>query len=187
MENVKSALIFASGKVVFTGAKTKDDIDKAYYELKRKMEKFKKDTWFLYAVKSIISLLARDKPNFALIESNHKARAVLEQDLWLDKGISGLETIVSWVPLYLKIYFFFLLLFDDLNWDYPERLVPVQNVAVVLGGFIGTGPYFDIIYLFGCEIVLLIIFPGKLVVLDEVFEVGNIFFFFPGARLDVPV
>lgn len=30
MENVKSALIFASGKVVFTGAKTKDDIDKAY-------------------------------------------------------------------------------------------------------------------------------------------------------------
>lgn len=48
MENVKSALIFASGKVVFTGAKTKDDIDKAYYELKRKMEKFKKN-WFLYA------------------------------------------------------------------------------------------------------------------------------------------
>lgn len=37
MENVKSALIFASGKVVFTGAKTKDDIDKAYLELKRKM------------------------------------------------------------------------------------------------------------------------------------------------------
>ena len=44
MENVKSALIFASGKVVFTGAKTKDDIDKAYLELKRKMEKFKKIT-----------------------------------------------------------------------------------------------------------------------------------------------
>jgi len=37
MENVKSALIFASGKVVFTGAKTKDDIDKAYIELKKKM------------------------------------------------------------------------------------------------------------------------------------------------------
>lgn len=44
MENVKSALIFASGKVVFTGAKTKDDIDKAYIELKKKMEKFKRIT-----------------------------------------------------------------------------------------------------------------------------------------------
>ena len=44
MENVKSALIFASGKVVFTGAKTKDDIDKAYIELKRKMEAFRKIT-----------------------------------------------------------------------------------------------------------------------------------------------
>lgn len=44
MENVKSALIFASGKVVFTGAKTKDDIDKAYIELKRKMEVFRKIT-----------------------------------------------------------------------------------------------------------------------------------------------
>lgn len=27
---IKSVLIFASGKVVFTGAKSKDDIDKAY-------------------------------------------------------------------------------------------------------------------------------------------------------------
>lgn len=44
MDNVKSALIFASGKVVFTGAKTKDDIDKAYIELKKKMEKFKRGT-----------------------------------------------------------------------------------------------------------------------------------------------
>ena len=44
MENVKSALIFASGRVVFTGAKTKDDIDKAYIELKKKMEKFKRIT-----------------------------------------------------------------------------------------------------------------------------------------------
>ena len=44
MENVKSALIFASGKVVFTGAKAKDDIDKAYIELKRKMEAFRKVT-----------------------------------------------------------------------------------------------------------------------------------------------
>jgi transcription initiation factor TFIID TATA-box-binding protein len=42
MEHVKSALIFASGKVVFTGAKNKDSIDNAYNELKKKMEKFKK-------------------------------------------------------------------------------------------------------------------------------------------------
>ena len=44
MENVKSALIFASGKVVFTGAKAKDDIDNAYIELKKKMEAFRKST-----------------------------------------------------------------------------------------------------------------------------------------------
>ncbi len=42
MEHVKSALIFASGKVVFTGAKTKDAIDNAFIELKKKMEKFRK-------------------------------------------------------------------------------------------------------------------------------------------------
>jgi TATA-box binding protein (TBP) (component of TFIID and TFIIIB) len=42
MEHVKSALIFASGKVVFTGAKNKDSIDNAFNELKRKMEKFRK-------------------------------------------------------------------------------------------------------------------------------------------------
>lgn len=36
MKNVKSALIFSSGKVVFTGAKNKDDIDKAFIELKMK-------------------------------------------------------------------------------------------------------------------------------------------------------
>ena len=42
MEHVKSALIFASGKVVFTGAKTKDSIDNAFTELKKKMEKFRK-------------------------------------------------------------------------------------------------------------------------------------------------
>jgi TATA-box binding protein (TBP) (component of TFIID and TFIIIB) len=42
LEFVKSALIFASGKVVFTGAKTKDSIDNAFLELKRKMELFRK-------------------------------------------------------------------------------------------------------------------------------------------------
>jgi TATA-box binding protein (TBP) (component of TFIID and TFIIIB) len=42
MESVKSALIFASGKVVFTGAKTKLSIDNAFIELKKKMEKFRR-------------------------------------------------------------------------------------------------------------------------------------------------
>jgi TATA-box binding protein (TBP) (component of TFIID and TFIIIB) len=37
MERVKSALIFSSGKVVFTGAKEKDSIDNAFTELKKKM------------------------------------------------------------------------------------------------------------------------------------------------------
>lgn len=37
INHVKSALIFASGKVVFTGAKTKDSIDNAFTELKKKM------------------------------------------------------------------------------------------------------------------------------------------------------
>ena len=41
LEHVRSALIFASGKVVFTGAKKKDEIDNAFNELKRKMEKFR--------------------------------------------------------------------------------------------------------------------------------------------------
>lgn len=40
LEFVKSALIFASGKVVFTGAKTKDSIDLAFAELKVKMVQF---------------------------------------------------------------------------------------------------------------------------------------------------
>lgn len=43
MNSVKSALIFGSGKVVFTGAKTKDSIDSAFNELKLKMIKFKKE------------------------------------------------------------------------------------------------------------------------------------------------
>jgi len=30
LNHVKSALVFASGKVVFTGARTKDSIDNAY-------------------------------------------------------------------------------------------------------------------------------------------------------------
>ena len=37
LEHVRSALIFASGKVVFTGAKKKDEIDNAFNELKHKM------------------------------------------------------------------------------------------------------------------------------------------------------
>jgi len=41
LESVRSALIFASGKVVFTGAKTKDSIDNAFGELKKKMEKYR--------------------------------------------------------------------------------------------------------------------------------------------------
>jgi len=42
MEHVRSALIFASGKVVFTGAKDKDSIDNAFTELKKKMERFRR-------------------------------------------------------------------------------------------------------------------------------------------------
>ena len=41
LEHVKSALVFASGKVVFTGAQRKDEIDNAFKELKRKMEKYR--------------------------------------------------------------------------------------------------------------------------------------------------
>lgn len=43
---IKSVLIFASGKVVFTGAKCKDDIDKAYVELKQRMRKFTLDPMY---------------------------------------------------------------------------------------------------------------------------------------------
>lgn len=50
MEHVKSALIFASGKVVFTGAKTKDSIDNAFTELKKKMEKFRKSWWMCFYI-----------------------------------------------------------------------------------------------------------------------------------------
>jgi len=32
---VKSVLVFASGKLVFTGAKSKDDIDQAFIDMKR--------------------------------------------------------------------------------------------------------------------------------------------------------
>ncbi len=41
LPDIKSVLIFASGKVVFTGAKSKDDIDRAFLDLREKMRKFK--------------------------------------------------------------------------------------------------------------------------------------------------
>ena len=40
LPNIKSVLIFASGKVVFTGAKNKDDIDRGYTELVIRMNHF---------------------------------------------------------------------------------------------------------------------------------------------------
>ena len=40
---VKSVLLFASGKVVFTGAKNKDFIDIAFEELRRRMMKYNSD------------------------------------------------------------------------------------------------------------------------------------------------
>lgn len=43
MTSVKSALIFGSGKVVFTGARRKDDIDDAFRELQGKMLKYKRN------------------------------------------------------------------------------------------------------------------------------------------------
>lgn len=40
MYKVKSVLIFQSGKLVFTGAKTKEDIDEGYKDLLHTMIKF---------------------------------------------------------------------------------------------------------------------------------------------------
>ena len=40
LPTIKSVLVFASGKVVFTGAKTKDDIDAAFIELRAKLREF---------------------------------------------------------------------------------------------------------------------------------------------------
>ena len=40
LPNVKSVLIFASGKLVFTGAKTKDEIDEGYRELLHRMAQY---------------------------------------------------------------------------------------------------------------------------------------------------
>jgi TATA-box binding protein (TBP) (component of TFIID and TFIIIB) len=40
LQAVKSILIFASGKAVFTGAKSKEAIDRAFIELKEIMKKF---------------------------------------------------------------------------------------------------------------------------------------------------
>ena len=38
---VKSILVFASGKLVFTGAKSKDDIDRAFIRMEVKMERYR--------------------------------------------------------------------------------------------------------------------------------------------------
>ena len=38
---MKAVLIFSSGKIVFTGAKTKEDIDKAFEILKERLLKYK--------------------------------------------------------------------------------------------------------------------------------------------------
>lgn len=40
LPTIKSVLVFASGKVVFTGAKCKDDIDRAFIELRAKLMEF---------------------------------------------------------------------------------------------------------------------------------------------------
>jgi TATA-box binding protein (TBP) (component of TFIID and TFIIIB) len=40
LKNLKSALIFHSGKVIFTGATLRDPIEQAYDELKIKLRKF---------------------------------------------------------------------------------------------------------------------------------------------------
>lgn len=40
LPNVKSVLMFASGKLVFTGAKSKADIDEGFKELFEKMQKY---------------------------------------------------------------------------------------------------------------------------------------------------
>ena len=42
MKNLKSALIFHSGKVIFTGAHLRETIEQAYDELKLKLKKFEK-------------------------------------------------------------------------------------------------------------------------------------------------
>jgi len=40
LRTIKSVLVFGSGKVVFTGAKSKDDIDNAFKELREKLKDF---------------------------------------------------------------------------------------------------------------------------------------------------
>ena len=42
LKNLKSALIFHSGKVIFTGANARASIEQAYDELKVKLRKFEK-------------------------------------------------------------------------------------------------------------------------------------------------
>ena len=37
LQTIKSVLVFSSGKVVFTGAKSKDDIDNAFKELRARL------------------------------------------------------------------------------------------------------------------------------------------------------
>ena len=77
MEHVKSALIFASGKVVFTGAKSKDSIDNAFTELKKKMEKFRL-LWFMYLFAwyeyflNIFTFLLRNSNTILFIKCNYQ-------------------------------------------------------------------------------------------------------------------
>ncbi len=42
VECVKTALVFSSGKIVFTGAQDMDQIEKAFEDLKKKLKKYKK-------------------------------------------------------------------------------------------------------------------------------------------------
>lgn len=44
IKEVKAALLFSSGKVVFTGATERSSIETAFIQLKKKLEKFRKKT-----------------------------------------------------------------------------------------------------------------------------------------------
>jgi TATA-box binding protein (TBP) (component of TFIID and TFIIIB) len=44
IKEVKAALLFSSGKVVFTGATERSAIEIAFTQLKKKLERFKKRT-----------------------------------------------------------------------------------------------------------------------------------------------
>ena len=100
--------------------------------------------------------------------------------------ILRLKTVLSWIPLYLKMNGTFIVLMYRLYLVYTLRTIPIKNVPIMPCSDIRIHISFCLRKLFTAKISLQILLARISEIFDKVFEVLNVLLRLPRTSFDIP-